>query len=97
MIITLKTPHQTLSNIFNVPLVGAFILFIIALLPVPVWIIMSAIFHFHYNGDDGVIQLIVAGWNLLLAYVVNVKIGIFFIPCWVLFGAIGILKVFSII
>lgn len=97
MMITLKTPHKSMLDIFDIPIIGVIIFFIIALIPVPIYMMISEIYDVKYDADNGLIQGITAIWNLVLSYILKVKIGIFFIPCWILFFVVFCLKFFNII
>lgn len=98
MIINLKTQYKAAHDIFKIPLIGPFLFFLIALFPALLCIILGEIFSFNYdNYEHGLIQLVIAAWNVLLSYIVKIKIGIFYIPCWLLFGVMGILMIFDVI
>ncbi len=98
MIISLKTGSKPLNDLFAIPLLGSFIIFVLALFPVPLAYILN---HFLYFAEDTFIErgivLVTAVWNVILTFVFHVRISIFFIPCWLLFLIIGILRYFHVI
>lgn len=98
MIITLKTHRRSLNSIMDVPFLGGWIMFIFALLPAIILIMISE--YLGFNEDilqRGIIQIIAGIYNLILSYFFNIKIGIMFIPCWLLFFLFGIVKIFGLI
>lgn len=98
MVITLKTKNQTLQKIFGTPMVGAIVVFLIALAPVPLLFILNHIFNFTENIFIERINALITGlWNLVLFLKFEINIGVLFIPCWLLFTVIGILRCFQVI
>ncbi len=98
MIITLKTENKTLQKMFEPPLIGGFIIFLIAVAPIPLLFILNGMFNFTENTVIERINALVTGlWNVFLWFGLKIKIGIFLIPCWILFTVIGILRYFQII
>lgn len=98
MIPSLKTENQTLQKIFEPPIIGPIVIFLIAIAPVPLLFIINAIFPLDENSSIEQYNALVAGlWNLLLTFGLKIKINIFFIPCWLLFTIIGTLRYFQII
>lgn len=98
MIITLKTHRRSLNSIMDVPFLGAWIMFIFALLPAIILIMVGEYLGFNEEIlSRGIIQIIAAIYNLILSYFFNIKIGIMFIPCWLLLFLFGILKIFGLI
>lgn len=95
MIITLKTPKTSLNNLMEVTFIGPLLLFLLAMAPVPLLFITNALVPF---AEDSFIErintLIAAFWNMLLAFGFRITIGIFFIPCWLLFLVIGVYRYF---
>lgn len=98
MIITLKTHRRSLNSIMDVPFLGGWIMFIFALLPAIILIMISEYLGFNEEIlQRGIIQIIAGIYNLILSYFFNIKIGIMFIPCWLLFFLFGIVKIFGLI
>jgi hypothetical protein len=98
MIISLKTKNKKLNDLFEPPIIGGIIIFLISILPVPLMFIINGFFDIipteiieRYNA------IITAGWNIFLTYYSKIKISIFFIPCWILFLVIGLLRLFQVI
>lgn len=96
MIIGIKTNHQTLLKAADVPVVGGFFLFALCFLPA----VFSAFFIQYLfpaiSGDPYfgyLLAVLLPLWNLLL-YVFAVRLSIFYVPAWLLFGAIGLLRWF---
>ncbi|WP_313533545.1 hypothetical protein [Sphingobacterium athyrii] len=95
MIITLKTARQSLNNLMEIPFLGALIIFLLAMAPVPLLFISNAIFPFAMeNYLEKIVALIAGIWNAILAFGFKITIGIFMIPCWLLFLIIGLYRYF---
>lgn len=98
MIVSLKTENRALLKMFEVPVIGPFIIFLIAMLPIPLMFILNGLFDFASTDYIERINALVAGaWNLVLLFGCRVKICFIFIPCWILFTLIGILRYLQLI
>ncbi|PIT09626.1 hypothetical protein BHC46_05730 [Snodgrassella alvi] len=96
MIISLKTHHPFLISIMNIPLIGAYIILLLALLPVPIAIIANEIWSYGFTDENAFIHMVVAFYNLILSFIFKIRIAIIFIPCWLIFFVVGILKIFNL-
>lgn len=68
MIITLKTHRRSLNSIMDVPFLGAWIMFIFALLPAIILIMVGEYLGFNEEIlSRGIIQIIAAIYNLILS------------------------------
>ncbi|MCO6516382.1 MAG: hypothetical protein J6586_07790 [Snodgrassella sp.] len=96
MIISLKTHHPFLISIMNIPLIGAYIILLLALLPVLVAVIVDEIWPYGFTDDNAFIHMVVAFYNLILSFIFKIRIAIIFIPCWLIFLVVGISKFFNL-
>ncbi|WP_239423215.1 hypothetical protein [Snodgrassella communis] len=55
MIISLKTHHPFLISIMNIPLIGAYIILLLELLPIPVAIIATEIWPYGLTDENAFI------------------------------------------
>jgi len=93
MIITLKTEKGTLNKLMDIPFLGGLLIFLLAMLPIPLLFIVNGLFDVMDNAIVEKTNALIAGiWNMLLTFGLRIQIGIFFIPCWILFLAIGIFR-----
>ena len=84
---SVRTPYEGLQKTAAVPLVGGVVLFVLALLPVPVaWLLHGVLGWWDAAVLARVVALVVAGWNLILSLFARTTISLFAIPCWLLFG-----------
>ena len=84
---TVRTQCEGLQKIAAVPLVGGAVLFLLALLPVPVaWLLHGVFGWWDAAALARVVALVAAGWNLILSLFARTTISLFAIPCWLLFG-----------
>ena len=84
---TVRTQCEGLQKIAAVPLVGGAVLFLLALLPVPVaWLLHGVLGWWDAEVLARVVALVAAGWNLILGLFARTTISLFAIPCWLLFG-----------
>lgn len=96
MIVSLKTHHSFLNSIMNIPLIGAYIILILAVLPIFVAIIANEIWPYGLTYENAIIDIVVALYNLILSFIFKIRIAIIFIPCWLIFSVMGILKIFNL-
>ncbi|PIT22885.1 hypothetical protein BGI36_02075 [Snodgrassella communis] len=96
MIISLKTHHPFLISIMNIPLIGAYIILLLALLPVPIAIIANEIWSYGFTDENAFIHMVVAFYNLILSFIFKIRIAIIFIPFWLIFLVVGISKIFNL-
>ena len=84
---TVRTQCEGLQKIAAVPLVGGAVLFLLALLPVPVaWLLHGVLGWWDAAVLARVVALVAALWNLGLGLFARTTISLFAIPCWLLFG-----------
>jgi len=94
MIIGIKTNRKRLLKVADAPVIGGIFLFITCFVPA-----VAATFFIQYlfpsiSGDPYfgyILGVILPLWNLLL-YIFDIRLSIFYIPAWLLFGAIGLLR-----
>ena len=95
---TVRTQCEGLQKIAAVPLVGGAVLFLLALLPVPVaWLLHGVLGWWDAAELARVVALVAAGWNLILSLFARTTISLFAIPCWLLFLLIGSLRYCGVI
>ena len=95
---TVRTQCEGLQKIAAVPLVGGAVLFLLALLPVPVaWLLHGVLGWWDAEVLARVVALVAAGWNLILSLFARTTISLFAIPCWLLFLLIGSLRYCGVI
>ncbi len=98
MIISLKSNYEKLNEVFEIPFFGGIIIFVLAAFPVPLLFILNGIFEFADIAYIERINALITGiWNCFLCFIMKIEIGIFIIPCWILFTVIGVLRWFQII
>jgi|GEM_PF-5168738 len=91
IIVNLKTPHKTLKDIFNVPLLGPFLILLIALVPLVIAIGIFETFPIHSILASGLIAAMACLlWDLLFRFKFKTVIRIFWLPIWI-FGPLVIL------
>ena len=84
---SVRTQCEGLQQMAAVPFVGGALLFVLALLPVPVaWLLHGVLGWWDAAVLARVVALVVAGWNLILSLFARTTISLFAIPCWLLFG-----------
>ncbi|MFQ1042434.1 hypothetical protein [Gilliamella sp. ESL0441] len=93
MIIALRTNRPSLIKIMDIPIIGSFIMFIFALIPMFILMITDGAFGFSYQDlQTNIIYFIVGVYNFILAFFFGISIWIMILPSWLLFTLIGILK-----
>jgi hypothetical protein len=96
MIISGTSQNKKLDEFLNIQIIGSIICFFICSAPIPIIFVYNYIYPTFQEVDlEKYLPLIVSIWNFILTYFLKVKISIFFIPCWIVFGMIFILKLFS--
>ena len=98
MLISLKTEIQWIKRAFEPPFIGGWLIFLIAAAPIPLILLINGLFEIIDNESiERTNALVTAAWNAVLTFVYKTKISILFIPCWLLFSVIGILRLLAII
>ena len=96
--ISVRTQYEGLQQIAAVPVMGGVLLFVLALLPVPVaWLLHGAFGWWDATALARVVALVAALWNLGLSLFARTTINLFAIPCWLLFLLIGCLRYCGVI
>ena len=95
---SVRTQCEGLQQMAAVPLLGGAVLFVLALLPVPV----ASLLHGVFGWWDAAalargVALVAALWNLGLSLFARTTISLFAIPCWLLFLLIGSLRYCGVI
>ena len=84
---SVRTQCEGLQQMAAVPFVGGALLFVLALLPVPVaWLLHGVLGWWDAAVLARVVALVAALWNLGLSLFARTTISLFAIPCWLLFG-----------
>ncbi len=95
---SVRTQYEGLQQIAAVPVMGGVLLFVLALLPVPVaWLLHGAFGWWDATALARVVALVAALWNLGLSLFARTTINLFAIPCWLLFLLIGCLRYCGVI
>ena len=97
---SVRTQYEGLQKTAAVPLVGGVVLFVLALLPVPVpvaWLLHGVFGWWDAAVLARVVALVAALWNLGLSLFARTTISLFAIPCWLLFLLIGSLRYCGVI
>ena len=95
---SVRTPYEGLQKTAAVPLVGGVVLFVLALLPVPVaWLLHEVFGWWDAAALARVVALVAALWNLGLGLFARTTISLFAILCWLLFLLIGSLRYCGVI
>ncbi len=90
---SVRTPYEGLQKMAAVPLLGGAVLFVLALLPVPVaWLLHGVLGWWDAAVLARVVALVVAGWNLILSLFARTTISLLALPCWLLFLLLGSLR-----
>ena len=95
---SVRTQCEGLQQMAAVPFVGGALLFVLALLPVPVaWLLHGVFGWWDATMLARVVALVAALWNLGLSLFARTTISLFAIPCWLLFLLIGSLRYCGVI
>ena len=95
---SVRTQCEGLQQMAAVPFVGGALLFVLALLPVPVaWLLHGVFGWWDAAMLARVVALVAALWNLGLSLFARTTISLFAIPCWLLFLLIGSLRYCGVI
>ena len=95
---SVRTQYEGLQQMAAVPLLGGVVLFVLALLPVPVaWLLHGVFGWWDAAALARVVALVAALWNLGLSLLARTTISLFAIPCWLLFLLIGSLRYCGVI
>ena len=95
---SVRTQCEGLQQMAAVPFVGGALLFVLALLPVPVaWLLHGVFGWWDAAALARVVALVAALWNLGLSLFARTTISLFAIPCWLLFLLIGSLRYCGVI
>ena len=90
---SVRTPYEGLQKMAAVPLLGGAVLFVLALLPVPVaWLLHGVLGWWDAEVLARVVALVAAGWNLILGLFARTTISLLALPCWLLFLLLGSLR-----
>ena len=90
---SVRTQYEGLQQIAAVPVMGGVLLFVLALLPVPVaWLLHGVLGWWDAAALTRAVALVAALWNLGLSLFARTTISLFAIPCWLLFLLIGSLR-----
>ena len=90
---SVRTQCEGLQQMAAVPFVGGALLFVLALLPVPVaWLLHGVFGWWDAAVLARVVALVAALWNLGLSLFARTTISLFALPCWLLFLLIGSLR-----
>mgnify|MGYP000491032615 FL=1 len=90
---SVRTQCEGLQQMAAVPFMGGVLLFVLALLPVPVaWLLHGVFGWWDAAALARVVALVAALWNLGLSLFARTTISLFAIPCWLLFLLIGSLR-----
>ena len=95
---SVRTQYEGLQQMAAVPFMGGAVLFLLALLPVPVaWLLHGVFGWWDAAALARVVALVAALWNLGLSLFARTTISLFAIPCWLLFLLIGSLRYCGVI
>ena len=95
---SVRTQYEGLQQIAAVPVMGGVLLFVLALLPVPVaWLLHGVLGWWDAAELARVVALVAALWNLGLGLFARTTISLFAILCWLLFLLIGSLRYCGVI
>ena len=95
---SVRTQCEGLQQMAAVPFVGGALLFVLALLPVPVaWLLHGVFGWWDAAALTRAVALVAALWNLGLSLFARTTISLFAIPCWLLFLLIGSLRYCGVI
>ena len=92
--ISVKTEKDWINEIADIPIFGGIFLFLLVFIPPVVASFLIQTFIPALHNDDGFTKamlLLLPGWNTVLWFT-RIKLFIFFIPTWILFGVIAIIK-----
>lgn len=93
MFIDIETKNEWLNEINEVPIIGDSIIFLYSVLPLVFLMIINWMFAIiDETYIDATDSLIAGLWNIVLTFDKSTKITILFIPCWIIFTIVGIVK-----
>ncbi|SCC03944.1 hypothetical protein [Gilliamella intestini] len=71
MIISLKTTYACLNSVMHVSVIGAYVIFLLAIIPIT--IIIDAIWPYGYTHETAIIQILVTFYNAILSFIFKIK------------------------
>jgi hypothetical protein len=94
LILGVKTRTKWINNIAKTPIFGGIFLFVCMFIPPVIlsFIAQALIQTLHDDiGFTKAMLILLPSWNLIL-WLAKIKLYLFYIPSWVLFGIIAIIK-----
>jgi hypothetical protein len=99
LLLGVKSELKWVKDVEDLPILGHFILFVLMFVPAVLlsFIAQATVPGLHDDaGFTKAMLVLLPGWNLFLWWM-NIKLYCFFLPSWLLFGAIAILKAIGLI
>lgn len=93
----IDTEEEWINETVEIPIIGHFFIFALAFIPPAVCSFITQLIIPQLNNDIGFTKamlLLLPSWNILL-WLWKIRVYIFFIPSWFLFGVIAIIKVIT--
>ena len=94
LLLAVKTEIEWIEDIAKIPILGHIFLFLLIFIPAVLlsFLVQATIPGLHNDiGFTKAMLVLLPGWNLFL-WLVRVRLYCFFLPSWILFGIIAIIK-----
>jgi hypothetical protein len=94
LFLSLKTEDEGINSIAEIPLLGELFLFVFIFIPPVGGSLLTQLVITKLNNDNGftiAMFVLLPLWNLFL-WIKKVRLFVLFIPAWLLFGVIAIIK-----
>lgn len=95
LLLGVKTDEEWIKGIARIPILGHIFLFILVFIPAVLlsFLVQAVIPGLHDDaGFTKAMLVLLPGWNLFL-WVMGIRLYCLFLPSWILFGIIAIVKV----
>jgi hypothetical protein len=97
LLLGVKTDKEWINEIATIPIVGGFFLFAFIFIPPVIGSFAATQIIPYLNNDTGFTKamfIFLPSWNLLMWYL-KIRLFLLFIPAWLLFGIIAIIKLIT--
>jgi hypothetical protein len=99
LLLGVKTDVEWINDTAKTPIFGGAFLFVLMFIPAVLVSFLVQTFIPGLNNDIGFTKamlVLLPGWNLFLM-LIKIRLYLFFLPSWILFGIIAIIKGFLLI
>jgi hypothetical protein len=99
LLMSVKTQFDWITEIAKIPILGAAFLFVVMFVPAVLLSFLAQAIIPGLHDDIGFTKamlLLLPGWNLLLWFS-KIKLYFFFLPSWIVFGGIALIKLILLV